>query len=244
MTIDISQLTLEQKASLLSGRDFWSTKEIAEAGVASVVLTDGPHGIRRQAGDADHLGIHDSLPSTCFPPAVAIGSSWDRDLARTVGGAVGEEGVAFGVSVVLGPGVNIKRSPLCGRNFEYYSEDPHLSGVLGAAHVTGLQAAGPGASVKHFAVNNQETERMRVSADVDERTLREVYLPAFERVVIDEHQQGVVMAGWLLTFPEVLAAVLPDLLADAWDEGWLTGAADIQIRRTPRTPNPYRQEQP
>ncbi|BAJ74952.1 beta-glucosidase-related glycosidase [Microbacterium testaceum StLB037] len=183
MTLDPSQLTLEQKASLLSGRDFWSTKEIAEAGIASIVLTDGPHGIRRQKGDADHLGIHDSLPSTCFPPAVAIGSSWDPELARAVGGAVGEEGVAFGVSVVLGPGINIKRSPLCGRNFEYYSEDPLLSGALGAAHVIGLQAAGPGASVKHFAANNQETERMRVSAEVDERTLREIYLPAFERVV-------------------------------------------------------------
>jgi len=185
MSIDISQLTLEQKASLLSGRDFWSTKEIAEAGIPSIVLTDGPHGIRRQAGLADHLGIHDSLPSTCFPPAVAIGSSWDRDLARAVGQAVGEEGVAFGVSVVLGPGINIKRSPLCGRNFEYYSEDPLVSGVLGTAHVQGLQSAGPGASVKHFAANNQEAERMRVSADVDERTLREIYLPAFERVVTE-----------------------------------------------------------
>ncbi|MEW1834141.1 glycoside hydrolase family 3 C-terminal domain-containing protein [Microbacterium sp. NPDC079995] len=183
MTVDVSHLSLEQKASLLSGRDFWSTKEIDEAGVPSIVLTDGPHGIRRQAGDADHLGIHDSLPSTCFPPAVAIGSSWDRELARTVGAAVGDEGAAFGVSVVLGPGINIKRSPLCGRNFEYYSEDPLLSGELGAAHVQGLQGAGPGASVKHFAANNQEAERMRISADVDERTLREIYLPAFERVV-------------------------------------------------------------
>ena len=225
MTIDISQLTLEQKASLLSGRDFWSTKEIAEAGVASVVLTDGPHGIRRQAGDADHLGIHDSLPSTCFPPAVAIGSSWDRDLARTVGGAVGEEGVAFGVSVVLGPGVNIKRSPLCGRNFEYYSEDPHLSGVLGAAHVTGLQAAGPGASVKHFAVNNQETERMRVSADVDERTLREVYLPAFERVVIDAAPSTVMCSYNKIN--GVYASRDPWLLTDVLRGDWGFGGAVV-----------------
>ncbi|KQZ84971.1 beta-glucosidase [Microbacterium sp. Root166] len=185
MTTDITRLTLEQKASLLSGRDFWSTKPVDEAGIPSIVLTDGPHGIRRQAGGADHLGINDSLPSTCFPPAVAVGSSWDPDMAARVGAAVGEEGLAFGVAVVLGPGVNIKRSPLCGRNFEYYSEDPHLSGVLGAAHVNALQAAGPGASVKHFAANNQETERMRVSADVDERTLREIYLPAFERVVTE-----------------------------------------------------------
>jgi beta-glucosidase len=178
-------LTLEQKASLLSGKDFWSTKSIDEAGIPSIQLADGPHGIRRQSGDADHLGINDADPSTCFPPAVAVGSSWDRDVAAQVGAAVGREALVFGVSVVLGPGVNIKRSPLCGRNFEYYSEDPLLSGVLGAAHVKGMQEVGPGASVKHFAANNQEHERMRISADVDERTLREIYLPAFERVVTE-----------------------------------------------------------
>ena len=184
-TPDLTSLTLEQKASLLSGRDFWSTKDLGEAGIPSFVLTDGPHGIRRQAGAADHLGINDSLPSTCLPPAVAVGSSWNPDIAARVGAAVGREGRAFGVAIALGPGVNIKRSPLCGRNFEYYSEDPLLSGVLGAAHVTAMQAEGTGASVKHFAANNQETERMRISADVDERTLREIYLPAFERVVKD-----------------------------------------------------------
>ncbi|MET0713934.1 MAG: glycoside hydrolase family 3 C-terminal domain-containing protein [Mycetocola sp.] len=187
MTVDVATLTLAQKASLLSGRDFWSTKPITEAGIPSIILTDGPHGVRRQAGNADHLGINDSLPSTCFPLAVAVGSSWDPELAARVGAAVGREGRAFGVSVILGPGVNIKRSPLCGRNFEYYSEDPYLSGVLGAAHVTGMQQAGVGASVKHFAANNQEHERMRISADVDERTLREIYLPAFERVVVEGH---------------------------------------------------------
>ncbi|WP_141576597.1 glycoside hydrolase family 3 C-terminal domain-containing protein [Actinomadura sp. WMMA1423] len=183
--IDPRDLTLEQKASLLSGRDFWTTEPLDEAGVPSLVLTDGPHGIRRQPGDADHLGINESLPATCFPPAVAVGSSWDADVAARVGAAVGREARAFGVSVVLGPGVNIKRSPLCGRNFEYYSEDPLISGILGAAHVRAVQAEGPGASVKHFAANNQETERMRISADVDERTLREIYLPAFERVVTE-----------------------------------------------------------
>ncbi|MHA7179405.1 glycoside hydrolase family 3 C-terminal domain-containing protein [Arthrobacter sp. MDB2-24] len=181
----VSDLTLEQKASLLSGRDFWSSQDVPEHGIPAIVLTDGPHGIRRQAGDADHLGINDSLPSTCFPPAVAVGSSWDPDIARQVGAAIGREARSFAVSVVLGPGVNIKRSPLCGRNFEYYSEDPLISGVLGAAHVNGLQNEGPGASVKHFAANNQEHERMRISADVDERTLREIYLPAFERVVTE-----------------------------------------------------------
>ncbi|ALU73577.1 beta-glucosidase (plasmid) [Rhodococcus erythropolis R138] len=195
MTIDISQLTLEQKASLLSGRDFWTTKNIDSAGIPSITLTDGPHGVRRQVEDADHLGINASLPSTCFPPAVAVGSSWDPELAARVGAAVGREGRAFGVSVILGPGVNIKRSPLCGRNFEYYSEDPYLSGVMGAAHVTALQEIGPGASVKHFAANNQETDRMRVSAEVDERTLREIYFPAFERVVT-ESKPATVMCSY------------------------------------------------
>ena len=195
MTVDLSTLTLDQKASLLSGRDFWSTKPIPEAGIPSIVLTDGPHGVRRQAGDADHLGINGSLPSTCFPLAVAVGSSWDPELAARVGAAVGREGRALGVSVILGPGVNIKRSPLCGRNFEYYSEDPYLSGVLGAAHVTGMQHVGVGASVKHFAANNQEHERMRISADIDERTLREIYLPAFERV-ITEARPATVMCSY------------------------------------------------
>ncbi|MBB2744222.1 UNVERIFIED_ORG: beta-glucosidase [Microbispora rosea subsp. rosea] len=179
----LNALTLEQKASLLSGRDFWTTKPLEEAGIPSITLCDGPHGVRREAGGSDHLGINESIPATCFPPAAAVGSSWDPEVAARIGAAVGREGRALGVAVVLGPGVNIKRSPLCGRNFEYYSEDPLLSGVLAAAHVAALQAEGPGASVKHFAANNQETERMRVSADVDERTLREIYFPAFERVV-------------------------------------------------------------
>ena len=143
MTADISHLTLEQKASLLSGRDFWSTKPIEEAGIPSLVLTDGPHGIRRQAGDADHLGINDSLPSTCFPPAVAVGSSWDPEMAARVGTAVGEEGLAFGVAVVLGPGVNIKRSPLAAATSSTTPKTLYLSGVLGAAHVNALQAAAP-----------------------------------------------------------------------------------------------------
>ncbi|WP_249346227.1 glycoside hydrolase family 3 C-terminal domain-containing protein [Microbispora sp. H11081] len=181
----LDALTLEQKAALLSGRDFWTTKPIEQARIASITLCDGPHGVRREAGGSDHLGINQSMPATCFPPAVAVGSSWDPEVAARIGAAVGREGRALGVAVVLGPGVNIKRSPLCGRNFEYYSEDPLLSGVLGAAHVAALQAEGPGASVKHFAANNQETERMRVSADVDERTLREIYFPAFERVVTE-----------------------------------------------------------
>ncbi|MGY1782367.1 glycoside hydrolase family 3 C-terminal domain-containing protein [Geodermatophilus sp. SYSU D01036] len=182
---DLDGLPLERRATLLSGQDFWSTPPVEEAGLPSLVLTDGPHGVRRQEGDFGGPGITRNLPATCFPPAVAVGNSWDPAVAERIGAAIGREARALGVHVVLGPGVNIKRSPLGGRNFEYYSEDPLLSGVLGAAHVRGQQAAGAGASVKHFAANNQETERMRISAEVDERTLREIYLPAFERVVTE-----------------------------------------------------------
>jgi beta-glucosidase len=192
---DPTALPLERKAVLLSGQDFWSTPPVEEAGLPSVVLTDGPHGVRRQQGDFDQIGLLESVPATCFPPAVAVASSWDPDVAERVGAAVGREARAIGVPVVLGPGVNIKRSPLCGRNFEYYSEDPLLAGVLAAAHVRGQQAQGVGASVKHFAANNQETQRMQISADVDERTLREIYLPAFERVVT-EAQPATVMCAY------------------------------------------------
>ncbi|MEU4547268.1 glycoside hydrolase family 3 C-terminal domain-containing protein [Nonomuraea dietziae] len=178
----MTDLTLEEKASLTSGSDTWHTTPIGEA-VPALTLSDGPHGLRRQAEQGDALGLGNSVPATCFPPAVALGSSWDAHLAHRVGAALAREACALRVDVVLGPGVNIKRSPLCGRNFEYFSEDPHLTGVMGAAVVTGIQSLGVGACVKHFAVNNQETDRMRVSADVDEQTLREIYLPAFERIV-------------------------------------------------------------
>ncbi|CAM3280153.1 glycoside hydrolase family 3 C-terminal domain-containing protein [Tsukamurella hominis] len=178
-----ADLPIEDRARLLTGADFWTTA--AAPGVPSIVLTDGPHGVRRQVGASDHLGLNAAAPATCFPPAVAVGSSWNPDLARRIGGAVAAEARALGVAVVLGPGVNIKRHPLCGRNFEYYSEDPLLAGALGAAQVQGLQDGGAGASVKHFALNNQETERMRVSVDADPRTVREIYLPAFERIVKD-----------------------------------------------------------
>lgn len=180
---DLDDLTLAQKASLTSGADFWTTKAVA--GIPSIMLTDGPHGLRKQAGDADHLGLNDSVPATCFPPAAALGSTFDADLAERVGAALGVEAAIEDVAVLLGPGINLKRSPLCGRNFEYLSEDPVVSGVLGAGLVRGIQSQGVGASLKHFAVNNQETDRMRVSADVDPRTLRELYLRGFERVVKD-----------------------------------------------------------
>lgn len=191
----LDDLTLEERASLTSGESFWSTKAIDRLGIPSVVLTDGPHGVRLQQTGGDHLGLADSVPATCFPPAVALGSSWDADLVRRVGEALGEEAKAEGVGVLLGPGINIKRSPLCGRNFEYFSEDPLVSGVMGSALVGGLQSRGVGASLKHFAANNQETDRLRVSADVDERPLREIYLRAFQRVVT-EQQPWTVMCSY------------------------------------------------
>ncbi|WP_154793443.1 glycoside hydrolase family 3 C-terminal domain-containing protein [Occultella kanbiaonis] len=179
----LAELTLEEKASLLSGSDFWHTQAVERLGVPAVMLTDGPHGLRKQAGATDHLGLNESVPATCFPSAAGLGSSWDPDLLRRVGEVLGEETRANGVAVLLGPGINMKRSPLCGRNFEYFAEDPHLAGELATPLVQGIQSKGVGTSLKHFAANNQETDRMRVSAEVDERTLREIYLPAFEKVV-------------------------------------------------------------
>jgi alpha-L-rhamnosidase len=179
-------------AALLTGRDFWSTRD--GGGIRSLVLTDGPHGVRRQKEIADHIGLHASLPATCFPTGSALASSWDPTLIGEVGAALGREAKALGVDVLLGPAINIKRSPLGGRNFEYLSEDPRLTGELAAAYVRGVQSTGVGTSVKHFAVNNQETDRMRVSAEVDERTLREIYLSAFERVVIQAEPTTVMSA--------------------------------------------------
>lgn len=190
----VADLTLEEKASLTSGADFWTTKPVERVGLPSIMLTDGPHGVRKQREDADHLGIGDSVPATCFPPAVALGSSFDPELLERVGAALGEESQAEGVGVLLGPGINIKRSPLCGRNFEYLSEDPLVSGVLGSALVRGLQSQGVGASLKHFAANNQEADRMRVSADIDPRPLREIYLRGFQRVVEGEQPWTVMCA--------------------------------------------------
>ena len=190
-----SELTVEEKASLTSGRSFWETEAVDRVGIPSIYLTDGPHGVRKQAQGGDHLGIGDSVQATCFPPAVALGSSWDAELLERVGAALGEEAKAEGVGVLLGPGINIKRSPLCGRNFEYLSEDPIVSGRLGAALVRGLQSQGVGASLKHFAANNQETDRLRVSADVDERPLREIYLRGFQHVV-EQTQPWTVMCSY------------------------------------------------
>jgi beta-glucosidase len=175
----LAELTLEEKVALCAGSDVWHTAPVPRLGIPAIMVSDGPHGLRREPDS----GARTSLPATCFPTASALGSSWDLDLVRGIGRAIGVEAHAQGVAVVLGPGINIKRTPLCGRNFEYFSEDPLLAGVLGVALVEGLQSQGVGASVKHFAANNQEAQRRSVSADIDERTLREIYLAAFERVV-------------------------------------------------------------
>lgn len=175
-----SELSTAEQAAVTSGGDFWHTSAVESAGLPAVTLTDGPHGVRMQAAGGDLLA---GVPATCFPPAVASASTWDPELLRRMGEALGDECRAQDVAVLLGPGVNLKRSPLGGRNFEYFSEDPILTGVLATEWVRGLQSRGVGASLKHFAVNSQETDRMRISADVDERTLREMYLRAFQRVV-------------------------------------------------------------
>lgn len=175
---------LASAIAITGGSDFWHTHAQPEAGLPEVMLTDGPHGVRKQAGEADHVGINDSVPATCFPPAVGLASTWNRSLITEVGNALAEECLALKVGVLLGPGLNLKRSPLCGRNFEYFSEDPYVSGELAAALVNGIQEKGIGTSVKHFAANNQETDRMRRDSQIDPRTLREVYLRGFQKVVV------------------------------------------------------------
>ena len=213
-----SELTLEQKSRLVSGQDSWTTHPIPEHGIPAVRVADGPHGLRAQLSGGDNFALTPSEPATCFPPAVAVGTSWDPAVAERIAAAMGSEARTFGVDVVLGPGVNIKRSPLCGRNFEYFSEDPLLSGVLGAAYVRGMQGVGVGSSLKHFAVNNQEGDRMRASAEVDERTLREIYLPAFERVV-KESKPATVMCAYNKingTFASENRWLLTDVLRGEW----------------------------
>lgn len=215
----IADLALEEKVALTLGSDFWHTAGVERHRIPPILVADGPHGLRvQQDGPDDDGGLYDSEPATCFPTAAALGSSWDPDLTRTVGQAIGREAVHAGVGVVLGPGINMKRSPLCGRNFEYFSEDPVLAGNLATALVQGIQSQGVGTSVKHFAANNQETDRVRIDAQVDQRTLREIYLPAFEQV-ITEAEPWTVMCSynrlngihasqhrWLLT----------ELLRDEW----------------------------
>ena len=214
----LTALTLEEKAALCLGSDFWHSAPVSRLGIAAITMADGPHGLRKKAQEGEYDSISGSVPATCFPTASALASSFDRELVRRVGEAIGVEARAQGVDVVLGPGINIKRSPLCGRNFEYFSEDPLVSGVLGAAFVQGLQSQGVGASVKHFAANNQETDRARVSADVDERTLREIYLPAFERVVAEASPWTVMCSYNRIngTYASQSSWLLTEVLRDEW----------------------------
>ncbi|MFI5843967.1 glycoside hydrolase family 3 C-terminal domain-containing protein [Catenuloplanes sp. NPDC051500] len=179
----LSELTVAEKASLTSGSGFWYTAPVERLGVPRIMVSDGPHGLRAQPHDSDHVGLGGSLPATCFPTASAIASTWNPQLLHRIGAALAQEARACNLSVILGPGINMKRSPLCGRNFEYFSEDPFLAGELAVGIVGGIQSRGVGTSVKHYAANNQETDRLRVDVQADERTLREIYLPAFERVV-------------------------------------------------------------
>src|SRR5215210_1256582 len=191
----LTELSLAEKASLTSGSSFWYTAPVDRLGIPRIMVSDGPHGLRAQPGEGDHVGLGGSLPATCFPTASAIASAWNPGLLRRIGHELAQEARACNLSVILGPGVNMKRSPLCGRNFEYFSEDPYLAGELAVGHVNGIQSRGVGTSVKHYAANNQETDRLRVDAQIDERTLREIYLPAFERVVQAE-QPWTVMCSY------------------------------------------------
>lgn len=220
----VSQMTLEEKAGMCSGLDFWHLKSVDRLGIPSVMVSDGPHGLRKQDDKADYLGINESIKAVCFPPAVLSACSFDRDLLRELGDTVGKEAQATDVSVVLGPAVNIKRSPLCGRNFEYYSEDPYLAGESAAAFIDGVQSHHVGTSIKHFAANNQELNRMSCSSEVDERTLREIYLPAFETAV-KKSQPYTVMCSYNKingTYSSENPWLLTEVLRDEWGfEGYV-----------------------
>ena len=214
----IIKLNLEQKCALLSGDTVFTTRSYKNAGVPSITLSDGPNGVRKQAGAADHLGLNPSVPATCFPTAATVACSWDSALGEEIGRAMGEEAAAQEVAVLLGPGLNTKRSPLCGRNFEYFSEDPYLSGKMAAAYVRGIQSEGISACPKHFAVNSQELRRMASDSVVDERTLRELYLTGFEIVVKEAHPKALMSSYNLINgiYANENAHLLQDILRDEW----------------------------
>lgn len=214
----IAKLNLEQKCALLSGAGTFTTRGCPKAGVPSITLSDGPNGVRKQAGTADHLGLNPSVPATCFPTAATVACSWDPALGEEIGRAMGEEAAAQEVAVLLGPGLNTKRSPLCGRNFEYFSEDPYLSGKMAAAYVRGIQSEGIAACPKHFAVNSQELRRMASDSVLDERTLRELYLTGFE-IVVKEAAPKTIMSSYNLvngTYANENAHLLQDILRRDW----------------------------
>ncbi|MBQ9301140.1 MAG: glycoside hydrolase family 3 C-terminal domain-containing protein [Clostridia bacterium] len=214
----VAKMTLEEKAGLCSGDDFWHTKAVERLGIPRSMVSDGPHGLRKQNDKADHLGVNDSIKAVCFPAACAAASSFDPDMITRMGEAIGDSCQHEGLSVVLGPAVNIKRSPLCGRNFEYYSEDPYLAGRMASAMIHGVQSRGVGTSIKHFAANNQEHRRLSSSSDADERTLREIYFPAFEMAVKRE-QPWTVMCSYN-RLNGVFASENPWLLTDVLRREW------------------------
>lgn len=179
----INQMSLEEKAQLCVGEDYWNSKEFEKYGIPKIKMSDGPHGLRVQKEKQDNLGINESEVSVCFPTSSTLANSWNREMAYELGRALGQEAKTEGVNIVLGPAINIKRTPLCGRNFEYFSEDPYLTGILGSEYVKGLQEQNVGACVKHFAVNNQENRRRTIDVVIDERNLREIYLKAFEMII-------------------------------------------------------------
>ncbi len=220
MTVDayIQKLTLEQKAALLQGWSTWTTWDGSKLGIPTIFLSDGPHGLRKQAGAGDHLGLNASVPATCFPTAATMANSWDEALGEELGRALGEEAAANDVHMVLGPGLNMKRSPLCGRNFEYFSEDPYLAGKMGAAYIRGIQANGVAACPKHFAANSQELRRMCMDSVVDERTLREIYLTAFE-MAVTEGRAKTIMSSYNIvngTYANENAHLLTEILRQEW----------------------------
>ena len=215
----LSSLTLEEKCALLSGGTTFGTRALPKRGIPAIQCSDGPHGLRKQAGDADHLGLAGSLPATCFPTAAAMANSWDTELGEEIGAALGEEAAGQGVSVLLGPGLNMKRDPLCGRNFEYFSEDPHIAGKMAAAYIRGIQSKGVAACPKHFAVNSQETRRMASDSVLDERTLREIYLTGFEIAVKEGKPQAIMTSYNLINgvYANENEHLLRDILRGSWE---------------------------
>lgn len=214
----ISKLTLEQKAALMTGRDFWSTMAYEELGIPSASLSDGPHGLRKQAAASDHLGLNASIPATCYPTSATMANSWNEELGEEMGRRLGEEAAVLDVNVLLGPGLNMKRNPRCGRNFEYFSEDPYLAGKMAAAYVRGIQKNGVSACVKHFAANNQEERRMVLDSVVDERTLREIYLTGFEIAVKEGGTRSIMSSYNRLNgeFTNENKHLLKDILRGEW----------------------------
>ena len=214
----LKELTLEEKCALLSGAETFKTRGMPEHGIPQIWLSDGPHSLRKQAGESDHLGLNPSVPATCFPTASAVANSWDAALGEEIGAALGEEAAAQEVSVVLGPGLNMKRNPLCGRSFEYFSEDPYLAGKLAAGYIRGIQSKGVAACPKHFAVNSQETRRMASDSIVDERTLREIYLTGFEIAVKEGHPRSIMSSYNLVngTYANENKHLLMEILRGEW----------------------------